>query len=831
MQAAMDLSGTWLVYRTAAGAIAEPGGGDVFDSLVGVEAVVPGSLYSVLGNVVGQESDLESSDWWYCCDFDYDGVQQPGAGELIFERLATLAEIWLNGTLIGSSANFFQTLRIPLTSELLDSNRLIICFRALNKVLGQRMPRPRWKTGLVSQQNLRWIRTPLLGRIPGWTQPTPALGPCGRITLRAGVQLVESSVSLHYSDGNGVVNARVRIAGEVNAVTLMVGDSRVSMNALPDAEGVWEAELILSNPVLWWPHTHGLQAGYEVSLLLSGSTGEQCLNHGKRYFRSVSTDSEPSAMCWRVNGQSVFVRGACWTITDPKRFWAEQEQLRSLLTLARDGGINMLRVGGTMQYEQDEFYRICDELGIMVWQDFMFANMDYPVDDPEFHRSILVECETQLQRLSQFACVSAFCGSSEILQQAAMVGVSPDAWSNAFLDEELPALVERYCGSLPYFASTPCGGVMPFHLGTGITHFYGVGAYKLPVLGSGADVVRFTAETMGFSNVPDTKAVEAMFGGALPACHHPEWKRGIPRDAGAGWDFEDIRDYYLQALFKVDPVALRSRDTNRYLALSRQVPGELIKQVYGRWRRPGSVCGGGLLWFYKDLVPGAGWGMIDSAGSPKPLYYQIKRSFHPVAAFINDNGLDGLEALVVNDTPEQLSVEIQIKVISVPDTVSTQCVMQIGITSGGCWQSSIDALLDGFRDLNYRYQFGARQHDLVSLQVFNSGTHELLCDDVYFAETMALPLEHCADISCESSLEGERYFLNISSNCFLQSVIPEISKCDVSDKGFHLVPGVARRIEVFPHTDNVGEMKGSISALNLADPVRIRVLVDKGCVQ
>jgi hypothetical protein len=89
--------------------------------------------------------------------------------------------------------------------------------------------------------------------------------------------------------------------------------------------------------------------------------------------------------------------------------------------LARDAGMNMLRIGGTMIYESDAFYRLCDELGILVWQDFMFANMDYPVEDAAFAENITMEAKQQLDRLAQHPCVGVYCGNSEIEQQAAML--------------------------------------------------------------------------------------------------------------------------------------------------------------------------------------------------------------------------------------------------------------------------------------------------------------------------------------------------------------------------------------------------------------------------
>src|SRR5207248_8354521 len=111
--------------------------------------------------------------------------------------------------------------------------------------------------------------------------------------------------------------------------------------------------------------------------------------------------------------------------------------------------------------------------------------------------------------------------------------------------------------------------------------------------------------------------------------HHPRWKAGVPRDAGAGWDFEDVRDHYLRLLFDLDPPALRSVDHERYLELSRAVSGEVMAEVFGEWRRGRSPCGGALVLWLSDLAPGAGWGLLDHGGDPKVAYHYLRRALAP----------------------------------------------------------------------------------------------------------------------------------------------------------------------------------------------------------
>src|SRR5262249_3852218 len=138
------------------------------------------------------------------------------------------------------------------------------------------------------------------------------------------------------------------------------------------------------------------------------------------------------------------------------------------------------------------------------------------------------------------------------------------------------------------------------------------------------------------------------------------WKARTPRDLGAGWDFDDVRDHYLERLFGVDPAALRYADHDRYVALGRAVTGEVMAAVFGEWRRARSAWRGGRIWFLRDWWAGAGWGVVAADGTPKAAYFYLKRALAPVAAHISDEGNNGLSLHVVNDRPEPLAAELEI---------------------------------------------------------------------------------------------------------------------------------------------------------------------------
>ena len=693
------LHSDWKIIETPAGAFNHPKDLPQSDWK---NAVVPGTVAQSLGVSICDTPRLDSKDFWYRCRFDTSLTGQEQ--RLRFEGLATLADVWLNGTKILDARNMFVTHEKVVTTFLEKHNDLAIHFRSLDAELAQKKARPRWKTALISAQNLRWIRTTLLGRIPGWTPAIAPVGPWKAVSLltlenasledlqittevRNSVPQLKVSGKITTASGKRLDSATVILAGKPYPLKISAGDS-------PLITG----DFAVSGAPLWWPHTHGEPNLLPCHIELKCSGDTQKINCGPVGFKTVSLDRTAGNVRLLVNGVSVFCRGACWTVTDFLSIVGTAAELRDALRLAKDAGVNMLRVGGTMTYESDEFYRLCDEFGILVWQDFMFANMDYPVNDPAFQQEITNEARFQLKRLQKHPSVAIYCGGSEVHQQAAMMGLPQTEWSNDFFDKTLPDLCTEIHPHVPYFASSPCEGALPFHLAEGVSHYYGVGAYKRPLSDVKSAGVKFTSECLGFSNVPESGTVDTLMDGALPPPHHPLWKARVPRDGGAGWDFEDIRDHYLHELFGIDPIALRSADLERYYELSRVVTGEVMKSVFAEWRKPGSICGGGLVWFFKDLWPGAGWGLVDSLNQPKAVYHYVKRAWAKKAVLMTDEGLNGLSIHALNESSDTLDVVIGLEVFNLGRVRTAAAEIKAEIPGRGAkiWQSLVKKIVGPF---------------------------------------------------------------------------------------------------------------------------------------
>ena len=789
-------------------------------------ALVPGTAASALRAAglwnLSQARDFDASDWWFRCRFQ---AAAPAHGHKTFLRLgglATLAEVWLNAEPILKSDNMFLAHEVEVGPKLRSDNELFIRFRALGPALKERRARPRWRTRLVEQQQLRWFRTTLLGRMPGFSPGVAPVGPWRPVWLeeREAFSVERRILRTHTEGKGGVVDARfeLQLWGKQlpEAAKLTVGSCEGALEVVPGLNGhcALRGPVRLPSVERWYPHTHGAQPLYPAQLSLNVAGQTHLVECGQVGFRELEVSKAEGAFGLTLNGLPIFCRGACWTTNDIVTLIGSPDSYRAALDALVDAGMNIIRLGGTMFYEAEELYALCDERGVLVWQDFMFANMDYPTEDALFMASAQLEAEQLLERLSGHVSLSVLCGSSETEQQAAMLGLPREQWSNALFSEHLPALCHERRPEVPYLPSSPSGGTLPFHPNEGVTHYYGVGAYLRPQEDARRANVRFASECLAFSNVPEDTNIERVLAPGEAPTTHPAWKSRVPRDRGVAWDFEDVRDHYLELLFGMKARALRSEDLPRYLALSRQVPGELMASTFAEWRRPGSSCRGGLVWFLRDLWPGAGFGIIDSEGHPKAPYYALKRVLAPVSLLALDEGLNGLVLHAINDRAQPLDATVRFSSYRSGDIQTGQAERTVLLPPRSTRSLSVEEMLGHFADTTYAYRFGPPPYDVGHGELMDRAQGTRLAEVFHFPHGFALCREEDVGLECTAQAAGEgSYLLTLTTRRFAQSVAITARSFRPDDNYFHLAPGEQRSVHLSPLQANA-VLRGTVQPLN-----------------
>lgn len=728
-----------------------------------IAAPVPGTAAEAL-RAAGQWDEahptpLHDKDVWYRARFEGTGRRT-----VRFGGLATVAEVWLNGAKILDSDNMFLAHDVEV--ELAGDNVLLIAFRSLDKALEGRKGRARWRTKIVENNALRLVRTTLLGHMTGWQAPVHAVGPWRPIALVEGPRDVGLRAILDGDDG--VLHLALRLGGEGSVV---VGEHSAPLTRADD--GRLEGTLRLPQVEKWWPHTHGTPALHDVKLRVGGTE----IALGRVGFRSLAVDRDVDGKGFAlvVNGVRIFARGACWSASDLVSLAGDRARLAPWLTLARDAHMNMIRVGGTMTYESDDFFALCDELGLLVWHDFMFANMDYPVADDAFRASVEAETEQFLARTQRHPSLAVLCGGSEVAQQVSMMGLPPALWTGPLYEEILPAAVARRRPDVPYVPHSPGGGDLPFSTHTGISHYYGVGAYRRPLEDARRANVRFTSECLAFANVP------AAASPGVPWADPEKWKAALPHDRGADWDFEDVTDHYVRLLY--GPGA-------EGVAAQRAATGEVMEATIAEWRRAGSPCHGALIWMLKDFAPGAGWGVIDANGLPKPAWHALRRAFRPVQVALTDEGLNGLGIHLINETAEVVRARLVLRCFKDGETVVMRREREVELPPRSNRTLSSAEVIGSFFDITYAYRFGPPlDATLVTL--------DDLARAVHFPLGRAA-LRHDAGLTAETVRDESGWSLKLRAARLAAGVQIEGKHHVAEDNGFCLAPGEERVVRLFP---------------------------------
>ena len=778
---------------------------------------------------VERPRNFDADDWWYRCRFTLSDNDSPI--RLRFQGLATIADVWLDGTPILHSTSMFVAHSVDVGHLDGREHELQFRFHALEPLLSGRRPRPRWRTALVARQQLRHFRTTLLGRTATWWPPVAPVGPWRPVLVEPAVplQIEHTDLRTELDGDDGIVRVALaaRAMGAIRADgVLSVGPQavRVSCEGQPDGRVALRATVRIPHAERWWPHTHGSQPLYPVNLSIDVGGEVVNMDLGRTGFRTLEVQRGPDDKGFGlvINDTPVFCRGVCWTPLDIARLGGDAADYRAALEQLRDAGMNMVRVSGTMVYETDDFHDLCDELGLLLWQDFMFANMDYPTadDSDAFARDVSVEARQRLESLQGRPSLAVCCGNSEVEQQAAMMGVPRGQGTHPLFTDVLPALVASLAPGVAWVPSTPTGGAHPFQPDEGVSHYYGVGAYRRDLSDVRRASVRFASECLAFSNLPEEPCLNG-----LDDEDQARWNQGlsnlrVPRDAGAEWDFAEIRDHYVSQLFGVDPTTLREHDPERYRVLGRVAVGEVMWQTFAEWRRPGSSCGGGLVWFARDFSLGAGWGIIDSSGRAKSAYWFLKRALAPVALFAIDEGLNGLKLHAINDTPSPLEAELRVALYREGCPFGPPAATKLTIPPRSARSVPADRLFDRFLDMTYVYRFGPKGPDVVAASLVNPLSGDMIATAHYLPDGLPSVRDGRLKLVARAEPVEGGYALVVEADRFAHAVMVDAPGFVPDDNYLHLEPRRPRRLVL--RAEGRGRLlSGRVSALNAVGSVTI----------
>ena len=616
---------------------------------VDVPSVVQQSLYEngviphpYLGTVENQLLWISDHVWDYALRFDVDeGLLEKEFVELVFEGLDTYADISLNGYELISTDNQFREWKVDVKRYLKEKDNLLeVHFTGYDSVMTdlyeQVLPvlPEKYAVSRKAPYQHGWDWAPKYKNVGIW-KPVKLMG-WNEVRLEDAYAVtgiadsVHAMLTLHLDVENAT-------DGEYEVI-VSTGSTILANRSLSLSKGRHHKvfPVFIQDPQLWWPNEMGEQPLYDFEVVLK--KGDRVLDTKKfktgiRTFEMVDEpDSIGRAFYFKVNGVPMYAKGANYVPEEMIETWINADNTLKLLQMAKNAHFNMLRVWGGGIYPSDDFFNICDSLGILVWQDFMYAGSMYPFDET-FLENARIEAEEQVRRLASHPSLALWCGGNEISEGYYNWGWQQSlGWSeeddqaikegyNQLFKYILPWSVEIYDGSRPYWPSSPSKGWgRPESLTEGDVHYWGVWWGEQPYEMYREKVGRFNSE-YGYQSYPDYSTLQKIaLGKALSkdakviAAHqkHPRGTRQID-------DF--IKRYFPN---------VKPKDFEEYVHLSQ------LSQAYGmeiaieahRTAKPYNM--GTLYWQLNDAWPVTSWSSIDYYGNPKVFYERLKTLYAPV---------------------------------------------------------------------------------------------------------------------------------------------------------------------------------------------------------
>lgn len=660
---------------------------------------VPGGVHEALvaagrlthpyaGTHEGAAAWVQEREWWYRCRV----VAPRGPARLVLHGLDTVADVWLGGTHLGHVENQFR----PAEFEVTTGGDDILLVRFTPPLLGRDVP-PSAATSLARLAALRaelglgspgaeaeerrqslarattvrkasfswgWDFAPALPSIGIWRPVDLVVTTGPRIT---GWHVRLSALSADRR--SGTVDVRVEVDGDAGRVrvALRAPSGRLHRLEVALAEGVGAGRLELVDPELWWTRDLGEPAQHEVTVELLENGEVVDVATDRIGLRTLELDRGPGTFRFVLNGVPVFARGACWVPLDTSPGTVSPTTTRDRVRRAREGGLTMLRVWGGGVYESDEFYRACDDEGVLVWQDFMFACIGYPSDDPGLRREVELEAEYQVRRLRNRASLALWAGNNEVhvFQVIAHGDTAPGDWGWAFFHDLLPDAVARHAPGTVYWPGSPWGEPGPAAINgaaDGDRHSWEVwhGLAVAGVLEGGAGFAT-RGDAMHYRRYEEDAAAFVSEFGILSDPALTTLARWTPDAEPGNAAFRSrLKDHPAD---KVDELLAVTTGAPRTLAehvrFTQAVQAEGLAFGLAHYRR--RRAGGALVWQYADCWPGASWSMIDYDGVPKAAYYAVARAAAPVAVSLRRAGGGEVEVWLVNDSAVGVEPAIEVE--------------------------------------------------------------------------------------------------------------------------------------------------------------------------
>ena len=636
---------------------------------------VPGDVHSALikadiipdAYIGRNEYDVRwvaEADWIAAREFEWNGK---GQWHLDVDYLDTVVEIRINNKSVLKADNCFRRYMPDVSKALKQGrNKIEIHFFSNVKEAAKRQKAHPYFVPYAAQNcpipDTNFLRKPSCHAGWDWNlaiMPFGAYGVCQLIPASPQMPIIHTFRQHHQPDGT--VDLDVVLTGFDHGLPATTISFAGQQQALPAGESDYiSISFHLPKPKLWWPAGSGAQHLYELKIQCGDQIEARQI--GLRQIELINEKDEVGArFAFKVNGKEIFCRGANWIPADALPSRATPELTRKLLQAAVDANMNMIRIWGGGYYEQDWFYNLCDELGLMVWQDFQFACNLYPADEP-FLDEVLREVQHQVARLQHHACIAVWCGDNELIGALTWFPESRanrDRYLAAYdrLNRTIEQAAKAVAPNINWWPSSPSPGLLSFGDAwhddrSGDMHFWSVW-HEGKDLEHYRDVSpRFCSE-FGFQSYPSLHVIKQFATSAEDLNIASEVMESHQKNKGGNARIAETMFRY----FRVP------KDFGNFVYISQIQQGLAMKTAIEYWRSLKPHCMGTLYWQLNDTWPVASWSSLDHGGHWKAMHYMAKRFYAPVAVMAIPDKQGGIAIKAVNDRLKAQKLTLNLTIV------------------------------------------------------------------------------------------------------------------------------------------------------------------------
>ena len=764
-------------------------------------ATVPGTVHMDLLNhkLIGEpfydDNELKlfwicENDWTYKTTFDKPKDLKNDLSQfLIFEGLDTVSEICLNKKLLGKSDNMFVKYEFDISSIIKDkNNELEVRFTSpINYAKALEQKHGKLPVALNSERV--YIRKAQYSFGWDWGPSFPTMG-----IWRSAYLLQKRKISIQsftfttkkIKDESAVVEVKINLNHKPKSkakveVQLSNKNQKFKKEIISESSKEIKVKLKIDEPKLWRCNNEGKQNLYKLQISLFDEAGNKIDEKNKKVgIRTISLqlkNNNDSTFRFIVNNKPIFAKGVNWIPVDSFLPRVTKEKYKALLQLAKDAKMNMVRVWGGGFYENDVFYELCDELGLLVWQDFMFACAAYP-EQKSFLKNIKNEITQNVNRLQHHASIALWCGNNEnewIWRQEQKSSYKEMPGYKIY-HKLIPNILKTLDPSRPYWQSSPFSlshrdglpGEDPNSYSSGNRHEWGIWSMWKDYEIVKEDESLFVTE-FGFQGPANKKTFEKFLSEENRKINNPIFEFHNKQVEGPERVFKFLSSHL--------PIKTEWED---FIYLAQLNQGFALKTCLDHWRQNWPVTNGGIIWQLNDCWPVTSWAIIDSELNPKIAYHFVKNIFNRqlVSAVKISNDLN---IQLVNNSSDDFKFKLKIDVFK--------------NSGASIFDETLNDIITGnTKKIFKKIPFSALPENkkwIVILSLFDSN-NKMVFRNYYTEEKWKFKTLGLSEIN----IQQEKDLIKISANkpaYFVDLFHPDL---EFSDRGFILLPGEEKILQL-----------------------------------